>query len=69
MEPCVYEQTERIYCCECLETGELVMRALKKDGKLCGHVWMCPRCAKQIIALDAEFAPIYKTTIQPVVAG
>jgi len=69
MEECVYEQTEQLYCCQCLEPGELVMKALRKEGKLVGHVWMCPRCGSRVAALDAEFSPIYKTTIQPVVAG
>jgi uncharacterized protein with PIN domain len=75
MEQCVYEQTEEIYCCQCLETADsnrqyrLVMKALRKRGKLVGNVWMCPKCADQIAALDAEFSPIYKTTIKPVVAG
>jgi len=64
MEDCVYEKaTEKIHCCECLETFELVMRALRKDGKLVGHVWMCPRCAGEIAALEAEFSPIYKASM------
>jgi len=74
VKECVYDKTgEQIHCCECLgfvfEPDELVMKALRKEGKLCGHVWMCRKCAGQIAALDAEFSPIYKTTTQPVVAA
>ena len=70
MKDCIYEKAaEQIHCSVCFVSSELVMKALRKEGKLVGHVWMCQRCAGRIVALEAEFSPIYKSTAPLVVAG
>ena len=67
---CVYDKvTEKVYCSQCFETEGLVMRALRKEDKLVGHVWMCPQCAGQISALEAEFTPVFKAVMHSVVAA
>lgn len=58
---CVYEKvTEIIHCAICLSADNLVMRALRKEGKCVGHVWLCAEHAKSLSGLNAEFEPIYK---------
>lgn len=70
MKDCIYEKIpERIHCSVCFADSGLVMKALRKGGKLVGHVWLCQQHARQISSLAAEFTPVYKSITPSAIAA